>query len=58
VEKAEGKRPVGRHSHRWENNIEMDIKDVRWEGVSWINVTQNSDKWWAVVSTVTNIRIT
>jgi len=27
VEKAEGKRPVGRHSHRWENNTEMDLTE-------------------------------
>jgi hypothetical protein len=52
--KAEGNRPVGRHSHRWEDNTEMDLKEVRWEGVNWINMTQNSDKWWAVVSTVMN----
>jgi hypothetical protein len=58
VKKAEGKRPVGRHSHRWEDNTEMDLKEVSWEGVSWINVTQNSDKGWAVESTVMNIRIT
>ena len=58
VKKVEGKRPVGRHNHRWEDNTEMDLKEVIWEGVSWINVTQNSDKWWAVVSTVMNIRIT
>lgn len=57
VEKAEGKRTFGRHSHRWEDNTEMDIKELRWEGVSWINVTQNSD-WRAVVSTVMNSCVT
>jgi len=58
VKKAEGKRPVGRHSHRWEDNTEVDLKEVRWEGVRWINVTQDSDKWRAVMSTVTYIPIT
>jgi hypothetical protein len=28
VKKAEGKRPVGRHSHRWEDNTEMDLKEL------------------------------
>ena len=54
MEKAEGKRPVGRHSHRWEDNIEMDLTEVRWEEVSWINVTQNSGKWRSVVRTAMN----
>ena len=33
-----GKRPLGRPGHRWENNIEMDLKGVRWGGVDWIDL--------------------
>jgi hypothetical protein len=38
VEKPEGKRPLGRPRHRWENNIGMDPQEIGWEGVSWIQV--------------------
>jgi hypothetical protein len=30
VGKLEGRRPSGRHSRRWEDNIKMDIRDVSW----------------------------
>jgi len=32
VGKPEGKRPLGRSSHRWENNIKMDLQEVGWVG--------------------------
>jgi len=33
VEKPEGKRPLGRHRHRWEDNIKMDLQEVECGGV-------------------------
>ena len=39
--KPEGKRPFGRPSHRWENNIKIDLQVVRWEawtGLIWLRV--------------------
>jgi hypothetical protein len=33
VRKPEGNCPVGRYRHRWEDNIRMDLREVRWEGV-------------------------
>jgi hypothetical protein len=30
VGKPEGKRPLGRPRHRWEDNIEMDLREVGW----------------------------
>ena len=40
--KLEGKRPHGRHMHRWENNIKMDLKEVEWEetwiGLIWLRI--------------------
>jgi hypothetical protein len=33
VEKPEGKRPLGRPRHRWVDNIKMDLKKIRWEGL-------------------------
>jgi hypothetical protein len=40
VARREGKRPLGTHRRRWENNIKMDLKDVEWgrvwTGLIWI----------------------
>jgi hypothetical protein len=33
MEKPEGNRPLGRHAHRWEDNIKMDLKEIGGEGV-------------------------
>ena len=36
VGKPEGKRPLGRPRHRWEDNIEVDLQEVGFEGMDWI----------------------
>jgi hypothetical protein len=33
--KPEGKRPLGRHRHRWEDNTRIDLSDIRWEVLDW-----------------------
>ena len=38
VGKPEGKRPLGRHRRRWENNIKTDLQEVRCGGVDWIEL--------------------
>jgi hypothetical protein len=48
VQKPEGKRPSGRHRHRWEDNIVMVHKEIRWEGVMWLHLHHNRDQWQAV----------
>jgi hypothetical protein len=45
VGKPEGKRPLGRTRHRWENNIRMNHGDIGWEGVDWIHLAQSRDQW-------------
>jgi hypothetical protein len=35
--KLEGKRPLGRHKHRWDNSIKMDLGEVEWEG-TWVGL--------------------
>jgi hypothetical protein len=56
VRKPEGKRPHGRHRHRWEVNIKMDIQEVGLEGgTDWIDLPQNRDRWWALVNAVMNL---
>jgi hypothetical protein len=57
VGKPEWKRPLGRPSRRWEDNIKMDLQEL---GVGWGNWTkrdQDRDRWWALVSTLINFRV-
>ena len=57
VEKSEGKIPLGRCSHRWKDNIRMDLKKIGWEDVEWSDLAQENDQGWAVVNLVTNLRV-
>jgi len=45
VRKPEGKRPLGRPRHRGEDNIIMNLRNIRWEGVDWIHLAQDRDQW-------------
>jgi hypothetical protein len=55
VEKPEGRRPLTRPSCRWED-IRMDIREIRWEGVDWVNLVQDRDQRRVLVNTVMNLR--
>jgi hypothetical protein len=55
--KPEGKRPLGRHRCRWEDNNNMDLREIGWDGMDWINLAQNRDQWRALVNTVMNLRV-
>jgi len=52
-----GKSPLGRPGSRWEDNIRMDLAEVRWEGVEWMRLAQDGDQWRAVVNTVMNLGV-
>jgi hypothetical protein len=52
VDKPEGKRPLRRLWHRWEDSIRMDIREMRWDGVDWIHLAQDRNQWRALVNTV------
>jgi hypothetical protein len=56
VERPEGKRPLGRPRCRWEDNFEVDIKAVGISGMDWIELTQDRDRWRALVNAVMNFR--
>jgi hypothetical protein len=45
-------RPVGRSRYRWEDNIKMNLRDIGWGGMDYIDLDQDSDQWRAVVNTV------
>jgi hypothetical protein len=48
---------LGRSRRSWEDNIRMDLKEIRREGADWIHVVQDTDQWRAVLNTVMNLRI-
>jgi hypothetical protein len=57
VENPEGKRPLGRPRRRWVNNIKMDLKEIGWDDMDWIDLAQGSDQWRALVNTVMNLLV-
>jgi hypothetical protein len=57
VGKPEGKRPLGRPRLSWVNNINMNLREIEWDGVDWIDMAQYRDQWRALGNTVLNLRI-
>ena len=55
--KPEGKRPLGRTRHRWEDNIKMDLQGVGWGVLDWIDLARDRDRWRELVNAVMNIRV-
>jgi hypothetical protein len=57
VGKLEGKKPLGRPRRRWGDNIKMDLREIGWGGMDWIDLAQDGDQWRALVNTVMNLRV-
>jgi hypothetical protein len=57
VGKPEGKRPLGTARHRWVDNIKMDLREIGWDGMDWIDLAQDRDQWRALVDMVMNLRV-
>jgi hypothetical protein len=57
VGNPEGKRPLGRPRRRWVDNIKMDLREVEWDDMDWIDLVQDKDQWRALVSAVMNLRV-
>ena len=53
----EGKRLLGKHWRRWEDNIKMALQEVECAGMDWIKLTQDMDRWRALVNAVMNFRV-
>jgi hypothetical protein len=57
VEKPERRRQLGRPRRRWEDNIKMDLREVEWGGLEWIDLDQERNRWRALVNAVMNLRV-
>jgi hypothetical protein len=57
VGNPEQKRPLGRPSRRWVDNIKIDRREIGWDGLNWIDLAQDRDQWRALVSMVTNLPV-
>jgi hypothetical protein len=57
VGKPERKRPLGRPRCRWQDNIRMDLREIEWGGMDWIDLAQDRDQWKALVNMVINLRV-
>jgi hypothetical protein len=56
VGKPTGKRPHGRPRRRWVGNIKMDLREIGWDRVDWIDMARARDQWRTLVNTVLNLR--
>ena len=56
VGKPGGKRPLVRPRRRWEDT-KMDLQEVGCEGMDWIELAQDRDRWRALVNAVMNLRV-
>jgi hypothetical protein len=57
VGRPEGRRPLGRPRYRWEDNIKMDLREIRFGDVDWIHLARDRDTWRALVNTVANLQV-
>jgi hypothetical protein len=57
VGKPEGNRTLGRQGCVWVDNIKMDLREIRWHGMDWIDLAQDRGQWRTLVNTVMNFRV-
>jgi hypothetical protein len=57
VGKPEGKSPLGRPRRRRVYNIKLDLREIGWDSMDWIDLAQDRDQWRALVNTVMNLRV-
>jgi hypothetical protein len=55
VGKPGGKRPLGRPRRRWVDNVKIDLTEIGWDGMDWIDLAQDTDQWRALVNTVMSL---
>jgi hypothetical protein len=57
VGKPERKRRLGRPRRKWVDNIKIDLREIGWGGMDWIDVAQDGGQWRVLVNTVMNARV-
>jgi hypothetical protein len=57
VRKPEGMRTLGRPRRRLEDNIKMDLREMGWASMDWINQSQDKDQWRALVNKVISLQV-
>jgi hypothetical protein len=57
VGNPEGKRSLGRPRHRWVDNIKMALREIGWDGIDLIDLSQDRDQWRALMNAVMNLRV-
>jgi hypothetical protein len=58
VGSPEGKnRPLGRPGRRWVDNIKMDLREIGWVGMDWIDLAQDRDQWRDRLNSAMNLRV-
>jgi hypothetical protein len=57
VGNPEGKTPLGRSRHRWVDKIKMDLREIGWHGIDWIDLAEDREEWRALVILVMNLRV-
>jgi hypothetical protein len=57
VRKPEGKKPIGRQRRKWVDNIKMDLREIGWDGMDWIELVQDRDQLRAPVNMVMKLRV-
>jgi hypothetical protein len=56
VGKPEKKRPLGGPRRRWEDNIKVDVEEVGCGCMDWIELVQDTDRWWALANAAVKLR--
>jgi hypothetical protein len=57
VGKPEGKRPLRRPRRRWVENIKIDLREIGWDGMDWIDLAQDRYLWRALLNAVINLLV-
>jgi hypothetical protein len=57
VGKRERNGTLGRTRRRWVDNVKMDLREIGWNGMDWIDLAQDRDQWRGLVNTEMNIRV-
>jgi hypothetical protein len=57
VGKPEGRRPLGRPRCRCVGSVKLDLRDIVWGGIDWIDLAQDRDRWRALVNTMLHLRV-